>query len=270
MKNQWKAFASLVMSAVLIFVFGCTVPEEFLRRSPTEESPVCNDEDGDGLGFPSTEGCATNVIDLCPQDATNTCNSPPPPPTTAIDTDGDGVPDDDGTVKDNCKTVVNPEQKDADNDDVGDACDNCVDVPNTDQLDNNSDGIGDACPPEFVVFILLTCEAADDPAAPEIRVDCTTRTTGDDGSQPRAVQSYLFELEQGGDPVGVQERTQEGNVSLFPPKDIACDGNDGVVFGVRLTATLNSGVDHIYRSNSGDGFIVETETGLKIPDSLCP
>ena len=70
------------------------------------------------------------------------------------DGDGDGVVDAD----DNCPSVANPGQEDADGDDVGDACeadtdgdgviddaDNCVDVANANQLDTDGDGIGDAC-----------------------------------------------------------------------------------------------------------------------------
>ncbi len=71
-----------------------------------------------------------------------------------VDTDGDTVADAD----DNCPTVANTDQADADSDGIGDACeadtdgdgviddnDNCVSVANTDQADADSDGIGDAC-----------------------------------------------------------------------------------------------------------------------------
>jgi len=68
-----------------------------------------------------------------------------------IDSDGDGIPDD----EDNCPDVYNTEQTDIDGDGVGDACDNCREVPNPDQLDSDgscedppytSDPLcGDAC-----------------------------------------------------------------------------------------------------------------------------
>ena len=70
------------------------------------------------------------------------------------DTDGDGVLD----TTDNCKTVANPDQADADTDGIGNACDsdtdgdgvanttdNCPVVYNPNQADGNANGIGDAC-----------------------------------------------------------------------------------------------------------------------------
>ena len=73
---------------------------------------------------------------------------------TQFDTDGDGISD----ASDNCPSVSNPGQNDADQDGVGDACeadadvdgftdddDNCPSTPNVDQLDSDLDGVGDAC-----------------------------------------------------------------------------------------------------------------------------
>jgi hypothetical protein len=58
-----------------------------------------------------------------------------------VDTDGDGVGDED----DNCVDDPNPEQENADGDQPGDACDNCVDDMNSEQEDEDEDGVGDVC-----------------------------------------------------------------------------------------------------------------------------
>ena len=72
---------------------------------------------------------------------------------TPSDGDGDGIPD----VSDNCVSVANADQRDADANGRGDACDdfdrdgvinsldNCPDVANRNQADADGDGIGDVC-----------------------------------------------------------------------------------------------------------------------------
>ncbi len=83
-----------------------------------------------------------------------------PEPPEPVDTDGDGVNDD----EDNCPEVDNPDQADSNGDGVGDACehlpsdhdednvndeiDNCPEVANPVQEDSDGDGIGDACDDE--------------------------------------------------------------------------------------------------------------------------
>jgi hypothetical protein len=57
-------------------------------------------------------------------------------------------PDGFGDACDNCPSVYNPGQADADADGAGDPCDNCPAVPNPDQADTNGNGIGDACDPD--------------------------------------------------------------------------------------------------------------------------
>ena len=77
------------------------------------------------------------------------------------DDDADGILDDgDGSLTigdnpctgggttscdDNCRTIVNAGQQDADADGVGDACDNCDGTQNPNQLDADGDGLGDLC-----------------------------------------------------------------------------------------------------------------------------
>ncbi|SHG86893.1 choice-of-anchor B family protein [Winogradskyella jejuensis] len=78
----------------------------------------------------------------------------PTPPEVNIDTDNDGINDD----EDNCPNTSNSSQVDSNNDGIGDACDtdddgdgvldvedNCPTIANPDQLDTDSDGDGDAC-----------------------------------------------------------------------------------------------------------------------------
>uniref|UniRef100_A0A8C2KIS2 Cartilage oligomeric matrix protein n=1 Tax=Cyprinus carpio TaxID=7962 RepID=A0A8C2KIS2_CYPCA len=57
------------------------------------------------------------------------------------DADGDGILN----TEDNCVLVPNVNQKNIDQDDYGDACDNCRLVKNNDQKDTDSDGQGDEC-----------------------------------------------------------------------------------------------------------------------------
>uniref|UniRef100_A0A9J7XS48 Si:ch211-43f4.1 n=1 Tax=Cyprinus carpio carpio TaxID=630221 RepID=A0A9J7XS48_CYPCA len=57
------------------------------------------------------------------------------------DADGDGILN----TEDNCVLVPNVDQKNIDQDDYGDACDNCRLVKNNDQKDTDGDGQGDEC-----------------------------------------------------------------------------------------------------------------------------
>lgn len=77
----------------------------------------------------------------------------PNPLYVIADGDRDGVPD----IRDNCVTILNPDQVDVDGNGRGDVCDdfdrdailnstdNCPDVPNRDQRDTDGDGKGDVC-----------------------------------------------------------------------------------------------------------------------------
>ncbi|XP_038150976.1 cartilage oligomeric matrix protein isoform X1 [Cyprinodon tularosa] len=57
------------------------------------------------------------------------------------DADGDGIPN----TQDNCWLVPNVDQRNVDEDDFGDACDNCRAVKNNDQKDTDADKYGDEC-----------------------------------------------------------------------------------------------------------------------------
>ena len=92
---------------------------------------------------------------------------------TVVDTDGDGVADE----NDNCPTTSNANQADADGDGIGDACDstpngddadgdgvvdsrdNCPTVANTNQADADVDGLGDACDSNAFAPVLATAAA---------------------------------------------------------------------------------------------------------------
>ncbi|HOZ08478.1 MAG TPA: thrombospondin type 3 repeat-containing protein, partial [candidate division Zixibacteria bacterium] len=90
----------------------------------------CVDVDNDGFGDPTVPG-QTCLPDNCP-----TVSNP-----TQADADGDGL----GDACDNCPAVNNPGQEDGDGDGDGDACDNCLEIANPDQADSDLDGRGNAC-----------------------------------------------------------------------------------------------------------------------------
>ncbi|MBI9075551.1 MAG: thrombospondin type 3 repeat-containing protein [Desulfatibacillum sp.] len=58
------------------------------------------------------------------------------------DEDGDSVDDE---FLDNCPSIINPDQADADNDGIGNLCDNCPDSYNPLQEDSDGDSLSDAC-----------------------------------------------------------------------------------------------------------------------------
>ena len=117
---------------------------------------------GSWQSYPVAEIIVMNVFDPC---------------ANRVDTDGDGIPDD----EDNCPMEDNPDQENEDGDGMGDACDTCTDtdgdgfgnpvfpvntctvdncpsVVNPDQAEGDGDCIGNACDPEPEAY---------DPSAPD-------------------------------------------------------------------------------------------------------
>lgn len=137
----WTTAGPLAVSAAALLVVGMIVgvmASSWL--DPTAERTTVNEALGQGLvdvAAAPTPNAAAAVVDLADTDI-----------------DGDGLVSND----DNCPSVANPDQEDADGDADGDACDvdddddgiedgddNCPLDPNTGQADDDADGIGDAC-----------------------------------------------------------------------------------------------------------------------------
>jgi len=78
-----------------------------------------------------------------PDDDAGTDDATPIDGSPNVDSDGDGAFDD----VDNCRIVVNADQRDWDDDDHGDVCDRCPHVAAALDLDGDGDGVGDECDP---------------------------------------------------------------------------------------------------------------------------
>ncbi len=131
------------------------------------------------------------------------------------DADGDGICGD----LDNAPRNSNASQLDSDGDGVGDAGDNCLSVSNAAQRDLDRDGLGDPCDSDLDGDAIANSADSDDDNDGVL-----------DGSDNCLEVANALQSDRDSNNIGD-----------------ACDGNDGEVFGVRLTGTR---IDWEKESNS--------------------
>ncbi len=122
---------------------------------PDLSNPLQTDTDGDSRGD-ECDNCPNDAnldqSDLDDDDIGDACDNDDDADTIADDGDSSGDPNDSPCVggnnigcDDNCRTIQNTDQANADNDRFGDVCDNCPNDANDNQVDTDSDGQGDVC-----------------------------------------------------------------------------------------------------------------------------
>lgn len=158
---------------------------------PSGDSDAQPDADGDGQGDACDEDIdgdgMANLEDPCPLNASVSQPSEDQLAACFPDSDGDGVGDHDPVRPDNCPTIYNADQADADQDGQGDACDadddddgvtdvrdNCPTAANAEQGDQDRDGVGDACDDNYCYVVFGDDANCLDPEA-EFRVYSPSR-----------------------------------------------------------------------------------------------
>lgn len=129
--------------------FKCRCRPGYASCSLCDDLFCADDSDSDGVADYAINCTRKGVPVSCAPDNCLTI-----PNSGQEDAEGDGEgdacdrdSDNDGILnhRDNCNYVYNPDQRDQDRDMVGDACDNCISVRNADQTDTDKNGEGDAC-----------------------------------------------------------------------------------------------------------------------------
>ena len=127
------------------------------------EGDACDeDDDGDGLSDTEEQGLGTDPLDrdtdddgLSDGDEVNNYGSDP----ILADTDGDGIRD--GAE---VNAGSDPTSADTDEDGYFDDIDNCVSIPNIDQANADADALGDMCDPDFLGPVATIFEDPFEPA----------------------------------------------------------------------------------------------------------
>jgi|GEM_PF-4746407 len=152
---SWSAASDSQPGLEVSGIHGYAIGINEMPTNPQVEVVGANTVQHSLSGFQNGENfVCVAAIDFAGNVGDWACSDPFQYDATQFDTDGDGISD----ASDNCPSVNNPNQNDADEDGVGDVCeedtdadglidddDNCPTTPNSDQADNDLDGVGDAC-----------------------------------------------------------------------------------------------------------------------------